>query len=40
MDFWRKFSYLRVRMTHMDGPDIDHMDIDYNPRYAEDNLQV
>ena len=27
-------------MTHMDGPNIDHMDIEYNPRYGEDNLQV
>ena len=24
-------------MTHMDGPDLDHIVMDYDPRYAEDN---
>ena len=40
MTFFGKISYLWVCMTHMDGPNNDHMYIDYNPRYAEDNLQV
>ena len=32
--------YLWVDMTHMDGPNPDHIDVDYDPRYGEVNPQV
>ena len=27
-------------MTHMDGPNPDYIDVDYDPRYGEGNPQV